>query len=170
MILRTRRHHQFTHRFNICYCLLPHRSVHHEYMYGTYRSLNSFTVVILHVQYSMCLIPVVNVMVRNNHSFITTIDLFPSMYLLSTATKNKNYFQSKDREKKRELSTEGKCHEPVLMSCCDENTVCPLNFQKVLQAQFHHQNEVVLYNSPLKRCVCACVCVYPPSPSYSVLI
>ena len=103
-------------------------------MYGTYRSLNSFTVVILHVQYSVCLIPVVNVMVRNNHSFIATIDLFPSLYLLSTASKNKNYFQSKDgekkrKEKKRVLSTGGKCHEPVLMSCCDENTVCPLNFQ-----------------------------------------
>lgn len=135
----------------------------HEYTYGTYRSLNSFTVVILHVQYRWCFILVGNVTVRNNHSFITAIDLFPSMYLLSTTMKNKNHFQSKGREKKRELSTEGKCHEPVLMSCCDENTVCPLNFQEVLQAQFHHQNKVVLYNSPLKRCVCACVCLPPVS-------
>lgn len=63
------------------------------------------------------------------------------------------HFITKTEEKEREVSTESKCHEPFLMSCCDENMVCPLNPHDGPQASFYHQNKVVLYNRPFKSSV-----------------
>lgn len=75
----------------------------------------------------------------------TTISVLqPSIYCLSI--KLQIFFVYNDEEeaqfihfktntnRRKKVNAESKCHEPVLMSCYDENIVWPLNSQEAPQA------------------------------------